>query len=98
MAGFSHDFGALKGQSSPVVEAFDAFSVGDPGLSLSFLLVVSQLAPWILLMPSKRGEALDKLAGQIQEIAEDLIKRAKEDPDSVQKSIIGALGEFVWAS
>ena len=97
--GFSHDFGSLKGKTSPVMIALASFGSVKPSFAvkLSFLLGhLSKLVSWI---PTERTNTVKSFTKSIRGIASDLLdKAAKEKAAGVKegegdKSIIGALGK-----
>lgn len=99
IAGFGHDFGALRGEHGIVEEAFDSLaSVPPRGLNV-LLLLLGPLFPVLLKVPTKRQMMLKKLHQSMQGIAEGLFKKTKKDAEagtfsSSSRSIIGALGKF----
>ena len=100
MGGFSHDFGSLKGNASPVMTAFDSFGTIKPSFSIMFSFLLGLILPqFSSRIPNDRKKSLDLVALSSRRTATELLdKAAKEKADSgsgdeVDKSILGALGE-----
>ncbi|KAG5637283.1 hypothetical protein H0H81_005117, partial [Sphagnurus paluster] len=95
--GFSHDFGSLKGDISPVAAAFDSFSDVKPSpmIILSFLL--ASIVPLLNRIPNERTAGFIKLRESVKAIANDLLERARLEKEAnvsegaADKSIIGSL-------
>ncbi|KAG5634681.1 hypothetical protein H0H81_001121 [Sphagnurus paluster] len=97
--GFSHDFGSLKGNISPVAAAFDSFGNVKPSpmIVLSFLL--ASIIPFLGRIPNERTTGFIKLRESVKAIADDLLERARLEKEAnvsegaADKSIIGSLGD-----
>lgn len=99
IAGFGHDFGALRGARSIVEQVFDSLG-GVPTAGLAeVLFLLGPLNPSLYLMiPTGRQKTLQKLNRAMLDIAEGLLERTKKDAEAgilgaSSRSIIGNLSE-----
>ncbi|KAF8890475.1 cytochrome P450 [Infundibulicybe gibba] len=74
MAGFSHDFGALKGRTSAVSEAFGSFGDAKPDLLTMMMFIIGPVFPWMFKLPAKRNILLANLKKHTQAIADTLLE------------------------
>ncbi|GLB45491.1 putative cytochrome P450 [Lyophyllum shimeji] len=88
--GFSHDFGSLKGEISPIAEAFESFGAVKPSVPIMLAFLLSSVFPVLAKIPNKRHEALRKVSTSVASIADDLLESARLE-SATDKSIIGAL-------
>jgi len=99
IAGFSHDFGSLKGQTSPVVAAVDSFGSIKPSFSIMLSFVLGMILPGLSSkIPNRLMRTMTSLAMGLRGIASELLDKATKEKaevgaGEVDKSIIGALGE-----
>jgi hypothetical protein len=94
-AGFSHDFGTLRGQTSSVLNAFNSFSAVKPSLPIRLSLLIGPLFPRLFVMiPNQRKEKLAEVAASLKVIAIDLLNKASKETknNDVHQSILGAMG------
>jgi hypothetical protein len=94
-AGFSHDFGAIRGQPSPVTAAFHSVDQLEPSLSIMLVFLLGPLFPNLCAkIPNERWDKLADLAASLKVIAADLLNKAiKETEDSdADRSILGVMG------
>ena len=100
IAGFGHDFGALRGEHGIVEEAFDSLNNAPPrGLS-AVLALFGPLFPILLKVPTRRQVMLGRLNKAMGKIAEGLFEKTKKDAEAgtfstSSRSIMGALSKFV---
>ena len=99
IAGFSHDFGSLKGNISPVVAAVDSFGSIKPSFFLILSFVFGMILPGLSTkIPNQLTRIMRSLGSGVREIASDLLDKAMNEKaevgaGEVDQSIIGALGE-----
>jgi len=99
IGGFAHDFGSLRGKTSPVVATFDSFGSIKPSFSTMLSFVFGMILPGLSTrIPSEHMRRFRSLASGIREIASELLDKATKEKaevgeGEVEKSIIGALGE-----
>ncbi len=101
IAGFSHDFGALTGEHSEIMDILDAFGAVDVSSFSDLLFLLTPMFPMLSRVPSERGRMRKRLHEIMGEIAEELFKRTAQEKEmtgdfkySPGQSIIGALSEF----
>lgn len=95
IAGFGHDFRALEGKDSPVVEVFESFSSGDTSFLSHFVFLMGPVLPILQNLPTKQNRMLKRLRSTMQEIADELLARNRKENEgkalTEEKSIIGLL-------
>lgn len=96
LAGFGHDFGALRGENGIVEEAFDKMSSEPPKGLNAIIMLLAVVFPQLLRIPTKRQQLLSHLNKAIQKIAEGLLFRTRKDAEAgtyskSSRSIMGAL-------
>ena len=94
--GFSHDFGSLKGQTSPLAKAFDAFGEVKPTFSIMLVFLFGPRFPHLLArLPNPRAAIFDEIIKGVRAIAGDLLENAAKEREAggreIEKSIVGAL-------
>jgi hypothetical protein len=97
IAGFSHDFGSLKGNSPPVVAALDALGSMNNSFSSMLVLALSQVFPPLINIPTPRLKKIKNICSSIGDVAGALIDSARVENEAsrpADKSIIGTLGEL----
>lgn len=99
IAGFSHDFGALEGKLSAVVDAFESFGSAPPRGLTAIIPILGQVLPFLLKIPNRRRTLLLQLHESIAEIAGSLLERSRKEKEAgilgdSSRSIIGALRKF----
>jgi len=94
IGGFSHDFGCLKGDTSPVMEALDSFGTVKPSQTIILFFLLGPLFPGLFSRLSNQRKArVQAFAKGVEEIAEGVLARAKAEEDEEDQSIIGLFGE-----
>lgn len=106
IAGFGHDFGALRGEHGLVEEALESFGTVPPrGPMNTILQLIGPLFPALLNIPTKRQVYIKNLHSTMQGIAEGLLDKTRKDAEAASfsvssRSIIGALGklqQYLWS-
>ncbi|KAF8890478.1 cytochrome P450 [Infundibulicybe gibba] len=84
MAGFSHDFGALKGRTSAVSEALGSFGDAKPDPLTILMFIIGPVFPWMAKLPVKRNILFENLRKHTQAIADTLLEenRAERKADA----------------
>jgi len=93
-AGFSHDFGALRGQPSSVTAAFHSVDELKPSPLMMLVFVLGPLFPNLCAkIPNERWDKLAELAARLKVIAADLLKKASEETkeNDADRSILGVM-------
>ncbi|KAH9483305.1 Cytochrome P450 monooxygenase 215 [Psilocybe cubensis] len=95
IAGFGHDFHALEGKNSPVVDVFESFSDEDTSWLSRFVFLMGPVLPVLQNLPTAQNRTLKRLRETMGDIADELLvrnRKAKEGKSvSEEKSIIGLL-------
>ncbi|KAF7331491.1 Cytochrome P450 [Mycena kentingensis (nom. inval.)] len=97
IAGFSHDFGYLDGQSSPVTRAFEALQVLEVGIASELVFILSAAFPLLLSLPTERMRQFWELRRSLNVIAERLLENTRKEKEGnvaeelTDKSVIGLL-------
>ncbi|KAF9259980.1 cytochrome P450 [Marasmius fiardii PR-910] len=94
IAGFSHDFGALDGKSSAVLDVFQSLGQAPPTRFGTLIFLLSFVFPVLLYIPTKRNVILGKMRKRMEELAREMLeksKRIEESGEAGDKSIIGLL-------
>ncbi|KAF8224488.1 cytochrome P450 [Tricholoma matsutake] len=94
IAGFSHDFGSLKGKSPPVVAAFDSFGSLNSSASSMMVLFLSQMIPSLANIPTERMGVIKNVVASINSFAGSLLESARVEKGTdvlTDKSIIATL-------
>ncbi|KAJ7185765.1 cytochrome P450 [Mycena filopes] len=90
LAGFSHDFHTLSGQTSAIAEAFD--SVGSKAsLFENALFLGSLILPILEFIPTARGAMRERLAKTMRDLGETFLANSGASDSTADKSIIGLL-------
>ncbi|KAJ7164471.1 cytochrome P450 [Mycena filopes] len=97
LAGFSHNFGTLDGQYSPVAAAFEALSFeGQSTLSVVLFMLGTRL-PFLVHLPFERNRIIGKLRREMSRIAVALLEKTRREKrsgvadEAGDRSIIGLL-------
>ncbi|KAF8893394.1 cytochrome P450 [Infundibulicybe gibba] len=98
LAGFSHDFGCLRGNKSQVKIAFDAFGLMSRSITVGLLFAVGTVFPVIFKLPLEHNRVYKNLKSSLSAIADTLIEKVNSESQSgmKDKSIIGMLGDYHW--
>jgi hypothetical protein len=95
IAGFGHDFHALEGKESPVIEVFNSFGSGDTSLLSHFVFLMGPVFPILQYLPTKQNRMFKRLRLTMGEIADELLARNRKEKEgkalTEEKSIIGLL-------
>jgi hypothetical protein len=83
LATLSHDFGSLSGKTSPLVEALLALAQFKPPRTNMVVGMLSQAFPAILKLPFPRARLMQNLVDVMDDIGDELLKKAARDRDSV---------------
>jgi hypothetical protein len=101
IAGFSHDFGTLRGKHSSVAALFDSFAKTEPNFLDAILFMLSTVIPVLQKIPTARNMILKKLHVKMSEIADELLERMRKEKEgqigeenAEEKSIIGLLSAY----
>ncbi|KAI0706876.1 cytochrome P450 [Cerioporus squamosus] len=97
IAGFSHDFGSLKGKHSAVAEVFDAMGRLKPSPITAIVMLFGIAFPFLWRLPTEVRKLERKLDRAIEEIAVPLLENTRKEMRGLgengkeEKSIIGLL-------
>lgn len=101
IAGFGHDFRALDGQNTPVIDVFDSFSSANTDVFSRVIFFLGPVFPTLQNLPTRGNRMLRRLRETMGKIADELLEKSrtvkvfeggKEDNVTTDKSIIGFLG------
>ncbi|PBK72095.1 cytochrome P450 [Armillaria solidipes] len=87
IAGFSHDFGAIDGKP----QIFDSLDFSSGAVFFAFTVIVGNVFPAVLRLPSKRKGSLAAMNRMFTSIADQLLAKAKEHGNEEDKSVLGLL-------
>lgn len=99
IAGFGHDFGALRGHKSSVLSSLEAFSNQQPSGVPLFLHFLIYYLPIIHHLPMARNANMVRLSESLEKIFEELLSKKKAESEGSTLgsqgdiSAIGALGK-----
>ncbi|KAF8972060.1 cytochrome P450 [Flammula alnicola] len=95
IAGFGHDFHALDGKDSAVVEVFESFGSGDTSFLSHFVFLMGPVLPILQNLPTKQNRTFKRLRSTMGDIADELLARNRKEKEgkalTEEKSIIGLL-------
>ncbi|EPQ51852.1 cytochrome P450 [Gloeophyllum trabeum ATCC 11539] len=95
IAGFGHDFGALRGKESTVAQVFDAFNTLKPSFFAIVGFILGPTLPILAKLPTERRALTMRWTSSVAQMAAELLERVrKENEEGVkteEKSIIGLL-------
>ena len=101
LAGFSHNFGALRGKHAHVTEVFDTFGASPRSMALDTgLLLLAQVFPFLADIPTSRTRMIQKLNVAMEEISNVLLSRTRKEMEMgvvggrEERSIIGLLSTW----
>ncbi len=101
IAGFSYDFGSLKGKRSEMAEVLDSFGTLKSSTFADVMFLLAPLIPILLKLPNERISFRRKLHRTMTGIGDVLLQRTRNEKEltgdykySPGQSIIGALSEF----
>jgi hypothetical protein len=91
-AGFSHDFGALRGKTSSVMIAFNSLSEFKPSLPIKLALLLGPLFLNVFAkILYKSHEQLSEIAVGLKVMATEVLNKARKEGNDAQKSILGVI-------
>jgi hypothetical protein len=99
IAGFSHDFGALRGKGSAIAEVFDSFSQ----LKLTFFdtltFVLGRMFPILAHIPNPRRILERKFSSTAEGISRELLEKTRKEKEGAVEgkgdySVMGRLSMF----
>ena len=79
IAGFSHDFGSLRGKHSAVVEIFDSFGKLRPTFFQNVIFILNNAFPILAHIPNPRKALETKFKSISDEISRELLGRTKKE-------------------
>ncbi|KAJ7682538.1 cytochrome P450 [Mycena polygramma] len=88
LAGFSHDFGTLSGNTSKIVSIFDAFGSKESFLDIAVFLL-SLVVPVVDTVPTSRNSLLSQLTKSMQDLGNKVLENTSNA--NSDKSVIGQL-------
>ncbi|KAJ3498395.1 hypothetical protein NLJ89_g10225 [Agrocybe chaxingu] len=95
VAGFGHDFDALDGEDSAIVDVFESFGSDDTSLLSRFVFLMGPVFPTLQNLPTKKNRMLRRLRYTMRDIADELLARNRREKEgkqmSEEKSVIGLL-------
>lgn len=101
IAGFSHNFGALDGNNTPVVDVFDSFASSDTSFLSKLVFFLGPVFPMLQKLPTKQNRMFKRLRRTMGDIADELMSRDRSMREEAEgggtgarkeeKSIIGLL-------
>ena len=102
IAGFSHNFGALDGNNTPVVDVFDSFASSDTSFLSKLVFFLGPVFPMLQNLPTRQNRMFRRLRRTMGGIADELVSRDRSMREEgkgrkeEEKSIIGLLCEFLF--
>ena len=103
VAGFGHDFGALQGKKTEIIEVFDAFAnLGTDYFFIIIFLLGSKL-PFLNRIPTARSNLFTRLGASLRDVSGELLSKSRAEKESggltaeMSQSIIGTLRKFSFA-
>ncbi|KAF9040790.1 cytochrome P450 [Panaeolus papilionaceus] len=96
IAGFGHNFHAIEGHESPVVEVFESFGSTDTSIISQLVFFLGPVFPMLQKLPTKRNRMFKRLRTTIRGISDELLERNRREKAGLStgetdKSIIGLL-------
>jgi hypothetical protein len=79
IGGFGHDFGAVRGNTSPILEALDMFSNVKPSFAVILTFILGMVYTPAIKIPTERTRVMRKLSDGVRELAEELYRKSKEE-------------------
>jgi len=96
IVGFGHDFQALEGKLSPVMDLFDSFAPTGETSPYTLLFFLAFAFPILNNIPNPRNQLADSFGKTFKVIADDLLKKCRsQEAVGGEKSIIGMLSGFL---
>ncbi|KAF9530906.1 cytochrome P450 [Crepidotus variabilis] len=95
IAGFGHDFHALDGQESAIVQVLESFSDEDTSILSRLVFFLGPVLPILQKLPTEQNRTVVKMKKTMRVIADELLERNRKAKDgqamAEEKSIIGLL-------
>ncbi|KAF5363712.1 hypothetical protein D9756_001123 [Leucocoprinus leucothites] len=98
IAGFGHNFEALDGKNSPVLDIFDSFDDANTDFFSRIIFFLGPVFPTLQNLPTRSNRMLRRLRETMGKIADELLERSrrvkldgKDDTVTADKSIIALL-------
>jgi hypothetical protein len=97
LAGFSHDFGTLKGQTSDVSELLESTSHSPISLIETAIMLLSPTLPFLAALPTMRAQMRREYKNACGKLARGLLLQTMQSEGSAadQKSILGLLSWYM---
>lgn len=100
IAGFSHDFGTLRGNPSNIEDLFEQFGTKKPSPMFLLVIALGAMIPSLAYLPTGRSSLNAQLHDTMEKIGEELLRRTRDETEGSgaksekSQSIIGAVGKF----
>lgn len=91
IAGFSYNFGALDGTTSPVAKSMEEVTNAKPGLADAFVFFLAPAIPILNYLPTNRQNCVLGMREACRNIAKHIMKEAEVEEKS-ERSILALLG------
>jgi hypothetical protein len=93
IAGFSHDFRSLHGETPEVLGVFEAISTLNPSIINVVAFLLQPVLPFLAYIPNQARELFDRLNKSMGAISTTLLQNSKKigDQKSGDKSAVGLL-------
>ena len=97
LAGFSHNFGALEGKRASVTAVFDTISASPRSALTKGLVLLGQVFPFLMRVPTARIRLIQELSVAMEEISNVLLAKTQKELEmgvvggKEERSIIGLL-------
>jgi hypothetical protein len=95
IAGFSHDFGTLRGNSSAIAEVFDSIGRLKPSILHIIVVALGAALPVLARARTPRNSLLRKFKLNAEEIARELLERTAKEKGATDgkkdESVMGLL-------
>ncbi|KAF8878006.1 cytochrome P450 [Gymnopilus junonius] len=79
IAGFGHDFQALDGVKTPIIDVFESFSNSSNSLFGRIVFLLSPVFPWLQHLPTKQNRTIKRMRATMGEIADEVLKRNRSE-------------------
>ncbi|KZT22679.1 cytochrome P450 [Neolentinus lepideus HHB14362 ss-1] len=78
IAGFSHDFGALRGNHLAIAEIIESFSTVRPSIFAMICFLLEPIFPVLRKIPNARSELTRRLNDSVTEISQEMLARTQK--------------------
>lgn len=101
IAGFSHDFGSLRGEQSELKKAFDAVANANKRGVDRILFLLAFAIPVLLKVPTEHKSRILSMTAKLRVIAENLLESSRSDQEkgvisNSGRTVIGALSMYTF--